>query len=323
MFWKLVRIGLWFTGILILLMMCSICSVSLLVFDKPTVTDNSINSISKLLYKDDIEQLRLTQDYHGEVSGYEGYDYTTECGDLLYSPLPGRGIVTYNGRDGYVGRYDLLAEQNTMLKIEGHAGTVILLHGDYSLVQVGDELIGGITPIGKNDSIGNATGCHSHVVWQPNPTYNSISVQHVTTMQHVQPVSKSPYGTILFSYENVPLVLSEYRPSEGGVNCDSDCSTMASGDKVSSWLLGQNGVRAAACPREWAFGTHFVIANQKYECRDRGGYINCYQPGDYDPAYSNMYKQSYYADEAYCWVDILQDSGAAYGTRIYDWAFVK
>ncbi len=57
---------------------------------------------------------------------------------------------------------------------------------------------------------------------------------------------------------SLPLRISHYDPKLGGINCDSDCSTMASGDNTWSWAGGKNGVYAAACPREWAFGTRFL-----------------------------------------------------------------
>lgn len=282
-----------------MLMFCFICTTSILTVllipeEKEVVTSRGI---AELLFKDDLDQLRLTQGYHG-LSGFQGYDYTTECGDKLYSPLPGRGIVRYLGRDGYIGKYDTKKEQNTMIVIEGHAGKVTLLHGEYSEVEPGDIVIGGKTHIGYNRDIGNATGCHAHIVWKPNRNY----VNHNSEIQ---------------------LVISSYRPEEGGSNCQEPCNIMASGDTVAEWRLGKNGVQAAACPGEWPFGTQFELSGQIYECRDRGGWINCLQLGDYDPAYSNLYGQPFYADTEYCWVDILGDSGYNYGSRTTNWRFIN
>ncbi len=112
-----------------------------------------------------------------------------------------------------------------------------------------------------------------------------------------------------------PLRASHYIPSLGGINCDSDCTTMASGDKVAWWINGRNGVHAAACPREWGWrhGVRFTIDGTMFECRDTGGWINCYTPGEYDPALKRS------ADTSYCWVDLLGNWGIPYGTLINNW----
>lgn len=115
-----------------------------------------------------------------------------------------------------------------------------------------------------------------------------------------------------------PLRLSYYNPALGGINCDHDCSTMASGDKTAWWVGGQNGVYAAACPREWGWGhgTRFTVAGLDFECRDTGGWINCYTAGEYDPALKTN------AGREYCWVDLmLSQPVAAYGTLTNDWGF--
>lgn len=133
--------------------------------------------IAELLFRDDIEQLSITQGLHGFPPGY---DYTTECGDMLYSPLPGVGVVTFNAKDGYIGPYakdrdgDGVNDENTQIEIEGDSGKVIVLHGKYKLVKPGDMVVGGVTPIGYNASEGNSTGCHAHISWEPNPNWNPI-----------------------------------------------------------------------------------------------------------------------------------------------------
>lgn len=112
-----------------------------------------------------------------------------------------------------------------------------------------------------------------------------------------------------------PLRLSHYDPALGGTNCDHDCSTMASGDKVADWVGGRNGVYAAACPREWGWhhGKHFYVSGVLFECRDTGGWINCYEPGEYDPAMKTN------ATLQYCWVDLMTSPLAPYGTLTNDW----
>lgn len=113
-----------------------------------------------------------------------------------------------------------------------------------------------------------------------------------------------------------PLRISWYDPSLGGTNCDSDCTTMASGDKVASWIGGRGGVYAAACPRSggWHHGLRFSVGNNVFECRDTGGWINCYQPGMYDPALKRN------ADQSYCWVDLLGNWGIPYSTLTNNWS---
>lgn len=302
MFWKPIKLGCLILILFFVVAICMGCSIILIGISSLSRTapyTNDVEDVAKLLYKDNSDELRMTQDYHGVDPDYMGYDFTTKCNDKLYSPLPGQGVVTYKGTDGYIGPY-ANGEENTMLRIQGDAGDIVLFHGTYT-VEVGDVVLGGLTPIGFNDDIGNATGCHSHIVWEPNPLY-------------------SPPGFT----RDVRLALSGYNPDLGGVNCNHDCTTMASGDKVNEWRLGKGGVYAAACPPEWAFGTQFELMGQVYECRDRGGWIKCYDRGDFDPAYTELYGYDYYAEEAYCWVDILfRDKGFAYGSKTSQWRLLN
>jgi len=318
-------IGIKITMVMALFFMCTLCSVSMLVTvvgtNQKQSYDNmpmnlrdsyNINDVAMLLFADDVGQIRQTQGKHNGLPSsdgwdYSGWDYTTECNDTLYSPLPGAGVVTKIGDDG---------TGNPEIRIEGDAGSVGLLHGRYTLVTPGDIVIGGVTPIGYNDTIGNSSGCHAHISWHPNPNWNPKIYNQTGTVQHTG--RHGNYGSVLSSYDGVKLRVSSYRPSEGGINCDSDCSTMASGDKVASWALGKNGVYAAACPQEWPMRTHFQLEGITYECADRGGYINCYAPGDFDPTLGG-----HTATDSYCWVDVLGDSGFTYGDKTDNWRFIK
>ena len=189
---------------------------------------------------------------HG-LSGWEGVDIKAGCGKPIYAPFD--GAITFNGMDGYnhLGVY----EQATMLTIKGDGLELTLLHGDYPLpvglpVERGDI-------IGRENTHGWSTGCHSHVILKENGRILN-------------------YLEWLPSYHaDYPLRISWYDPSLGGTNCDSDCSTMASGDKVASWLGGRGGVYAAACPRSdgWHHGKRFELDGSVYECRDTGGWFNC------------------------------------------------
>lgn len=330
--WQFFKFGLWFVFGIVILTSCMSCTLLMMTTvrlayvagggdvqsgDLPyqMKDEYSIDDIADLLYKD--SNYTLTGGLHGLV-GYKGYDYSAGSGTQLFSPLPGSGVVTYNARDGYIGPYDTKGEQNTMLTIKGDAGEIIMFHGNYSLVQPGDIVIGGVTPIGYEASIGNSTGAHSHIVWKPNPNWVAPikTINQPTSIQHTS--RHGNYGSVLSNYNNVQLRISHYVPALGGTNCDSDCTTMASGDKVAEWTLGKNGVYAAACPREWPFGTKFTLDGQTYSCADNGGYINCYSKGDFDPTLGG-----HTATNDYCWVDILGDVSYPYGHKTSDWSFVK
>lgn len=127
------------------------------------------------------------------------------------------------------------------------------------------------------------------------------------------------FNRVTVTPSDYKLRLSWYDPALGGINCDSDCSTMASGDKTASWVGGKNGVFAAACPREWGWqtGTRFQVMGMNFECRDTGGWIACYEPGEYDPALKTN------ATEPYCWIDAMTPRQlAGYGEFTSDWGFI-
>ena len=63
------------------------------------------------------------------------------------------------------------------------------------------------------------------------------------------------------------VVTSYYIPSRGGINCDSDCTTMATG-KISEDMYGNVG----ACPVDM-LGYKLTITGKKFTCRDTGGAI--------------------------------------------------
>lgn len=260
--------------------------------------------VAKLVFADNIEQLRMTGGHHadGFSNGMGGYDYTTYCGATLYSPVAGSAVVTYNGMDG-------VYADNTMITIVGKAGEANLLHGNFDEVSVGDTVVGGITPIGTNASRGNSSGCHVHQNFKPSSD-SFVQAKNV----------RGGRG----QFEGYKIAVSHYTPYVNGViqsgttNCDSDCSTTASGDKVASWAFGRNGIKGAACPPELPFRTRFMLSGQVYECIDRGGYIQARTVGEYDPALKRN------ATENYFWVDLLDDdAGFSYGQLTDDWMFVK
>ncbi|MCI0726408.1 MAG: transglycosylase SLT domain-containing protein [Chloroflexi bacterium] len=104
----------------------------------------------------------VNQGYH---AGHLGIDIEAGCGVEVYAPLT--GVITFVGRDGYIGphsdRRNGLPEDNTMLVIDDGAGTqVVLLHGRYT-AREGQPVTAGETPVGYEDTIGNSTGCHTHL----------------------------------------------------------------------------------------------------------------------------------------------------------------
>lgn len=110
---------------------------------------------------------QLVSGWHG-LGGWKGYDFVSlaGCGATVYAPI--NGVVTYNGRDGYIGPHDVKGEQNTMLSIDaGNGFEVVLLHGHYT-AEVGQVVRAGRTVIGKEASYGNSTGCHTHLVKRVN-----------------------------------------------------------------------------------------------------------------------------------------------------------
>ncbi len=143
--------------------------------------------LAELMYNSaDFRNTRNSNIPHG-LSGFEGLDYAIACGQTLYSPLPGIGTVMYNGTDNYIGPYAVnkqnpdgtYGQENTMLRIVGDAGEIVLFHGIYD-IQVGELVEGGKTIIGKSASIGNSTGCHEHLVWRPNNSYEPPVIQEVS-----------------------------------------------------------------------------------------------------------------------------------------------
>lgn len=108
-----------------------------------------------------------TQGMHG--GGLPGRDYAVECGTPIYAPI--NGEIAALGLDGFVGPH---GSNNSFVKIDGignHAGIqIIMLHGEYN-VSVGDKLIQGVTNIGREASVGNSTGCHTHFTMRLNGVF--------------------------------------------------------------------------------------------------------------------------------------------------------
>lgn len=73
--------------------------------------------------------------------------------------------------------------------------------------------------------------------------------------------------------EDIEAKISWYWPPLLGPNCarakNGECvSHMASGEPWENWVD-----RAVACPKEYPFGTIFIIDGRRWVCMDRGGAI--------------------------------------------------
>jgi len=221
---------------------------------------------------------RITQAHLHGLNGWQGVDISGGCGYPIYAPFDGK--VTYEGPDGYnhIDSRGIVWDQNTMLTIQGDNGyTLTLLHGDYR-VNYGDTIIQGDL-LGYEASNGWSTGCHSHVILKdPNGrTLNFLDWQQANRQEK-------------------PLKISWYDPILGGINCDSDCSTMATGTKVTEERYGNT----AACIREWTGKTVVIEGLGEFECLDRGGAI--------------------IEHEGYIWIDLLlHEPLVPFGTLEYNW----
>jgi hypothetical protein len=72
----------------------------------------------------------------------------------------------------------------------------------------------------------------------------------------------------------LPIVLSYYNPTLGGINCDSNCSVLADG---TLWDESMSG-NVAACLPEWlGYSIRLgVMGLGSVKCRDVGGLIKPY-----------------------------------------------
>lgn len=204
-------------------------------------------------------QYRVSQSQLHGLPGWQGVDITAGCGSPIYAPFD--GTVTYVGLDGY-NHHDngIVWEQATMLTIQGFNGLELtLLHGSYS-VNGGDSIVAG-QQIGTENSYGWSTGCHSHVILRQNgQTLNFLDWQNS---------QKRNNQAAVFLTNDKPLRISWYDPKLGGINCDHDCTTMASGVKVTPDRYGNT----AACVREWMGAWIVMPGIGEFQCLDTGGAI--------------------------------------------------
>lgn len=256
---------------------------------------------------------------HSRGGEWHGRDYVRSCGAAIVAPFAGQ--VTRGGAgilDGWGNPYIYLQSADGRYDM-------LLMHGDY-LLSAGEQFKAG-QRIGSTNLtgyfIGSAPVCHDHVSLLDNGVevdpekYRSVNVGAPTPGRDMAGISATLASLGYAPNGGHPLRVSHYDPSLGGTNCDSDCSTMASGQKVAAWVGGQNGIYAAACPTEWPFGTRFKLAGKVYQCQDRGGWIKTRHAGEYDPAMGG-----FTAAETYHWVDLLDTPPVPYGSLVHDWKFV-
>ena len=84
---------------------------------------------------------------------------------------------------------------------------------------------------------------------------------------------KQPY------YQDLPAVVTWYDPSQGGINCNEDCTTVADGTKVTEDLYGVT----AACDRRLLGRIVKIEGIGTFRCRDTGGMI--------EPTWSRHYQR--------------------------------
>ncbi len=285
---------------------------------KTAVTPGAGSSVASIYTRPRTTQANL----HG-LAGFQGVDVVGDGDPLIYAPFDGR--VASAGCDGYkttayLKLHPVCQSEATWLDMRSADGRyrMVLLHGDYDVV-AGQELKQG-QRIGTDNCWGWCTGNHSHIIlWD-----RGVLVSYLDYVGKGTPPARDLAGlsSVLAALGYSPandmgLRISHYEPAAGGINCDSDCGHMASGDVTWDWTGGKGGVYAAACPPAWPFGTRFSYAGATYECRDRGGWIQCYEPGAYDEALKRD------AETSYCWVDLYNTPPVGYGTLAYDWQFIK
>ena len=180
---------------------------------------------------------------HSRGGEWSGRDYVRACGTAIVAPFD--GIVTRGG----VGAVD--SWNNTYMYIKSSDGRyeMLIMHSDYFL-STGDRFSKG-QELGKTNTIGYSSECHEHI---------SLKVDGVIV---------DPENYRITTQNGKPLKISWYDPLLGGVNCDHDCSTMATGTKVTEDRYG----RTAACIRDWTGKTVVIPELGTFECLDRGGAI--------------------------------------------------
>lgn len=271
---------------------------------------------------------------HSRGGEWAGRDYTRPCGTPIYAPFDG---TVQRGGSGVLDGWN-----NTYMYIRSADGRydMLIMHSDFHLT-AGDTFTAG-QQIGATNTIGYSSECHEHISLlvdgvevdpekyrQQGTAVASVDVGAPTPYINLAGLAQALASLGYNASSDVALRISHYEPAAGGVNCDHDCGHMSSGDVTWDWTGGKGGIYAAACPPAWPFGTRFSYAGVTYECRDRGGWIQCYEPGDRDKAITSAHENGHLlgepavAQESYCWVDLYNTPPVGYGTLTRDWQFVN
>lgn len=238
----------------------------------------------------------ITQGHLHGLDGWQGVDVKGSApGTCAYDILsPFDGTVRHNGRDGY-NHHDPATgrtyEQATMLTLTSADGrfSLTLLHGHYDPALRPGSAVRRGQVIGRAGSEGWSTGCHDHVILRDNGRI----------VNYLDYAGRQTQTTALTApRQEKPLKISWYDPALGGINCDSDCTTMASGVKVTPDRYG----RTAACIRPWLGKTVVIAGLGEFECLDTGGAI--------------------VEHSTYIWIDIMatRDTAPQFGQYIYNWS---
>ena len=225
---------------------------------------------------------------HSRGGEWAGRDYIRQCGTSIIAPFS--GSVTRGGQ-GIKDSWD-----NTYMYIQSIDGRyeMLIMHSDF-ILSAGDNFQQG-QEVGKTNTHGFSSECHEHISLKVSGSvvdpedYRKSQIMNASLIDIERP-SGIPTAS-------KPLKISWYDPLLGGINCDSDCTTMASGTKVTEDRYG----RSAACIAGWMGKTVVIEGLGEFTCLDRGGAIN--------------------EHAEFIWIDLLLHEPfpeAPFGTLIHNW----
>lgn len=107
---------------------------------------------------------------------------------------------------------------------------------------------------------------------------------------------------------NVSIMVSTYDPQAGGVNCNGDCTSTASGRKTIT--MYHDAYCYVAAPPDIPMNTAITFRGTHYIVADRGGRVERRRPGDEEPAanWQNPHIKPIVQIE-YIWLDFYEKEG--------------
>jgi len=103
-----------------------------------------------------------------------------------------------------------------------------------------------------------------------------LPVEFVELLVYIVGVLSGACGDVACSRESqvdllqdLPAVVTYYNPSEGGINCDADCSHVADGTEVTDDLYGAS----MACDESLLGRTVTLPGIGTFPCKDTGGLV--------------------------------------------------